>query len=389
MHSTVRSAADLFSPEVAEEPYGYYRELRDAGPAVYLEKLDAYALSRYEDVRAALKDWHTFGSAEGTAFNPAMNENVQGVILTAEPPEHGALRAALMERLRLSTVRDLADWVQQRADEFVAPLVELGSFDVATELARPFPSTVVGELIGLKPEMTEKFVIGSDAVFAAMGPMNERTRRGLGIVGEVLETIAGLTKDDLEPGSMGAALYEAAARGEIPPDHVVKLLWNYAGPAFDTTIHAISNLIWALARNPEQLSLLHEDPSLVPAAVDEGLRYEAPIQIWGRFCRKDVTFGETVLPANSRVAILFGAANRDERHYPDPDTFDIRRNARDMLSFGYGLHRCTGAPLAQLEIEAVARAFVARVREIEILDSRRHLNHTVRGFQCLRIGVHT
>ncbi|HVV14339.1 cytochrome P450 [Amycolatopsis sp.] len=374
---------------MAEEPYGYYRELRDAGPAVYLEKLDAYALSRYEDVRAALKDWHTFGSAEGTAFNPAMNENVQGVILTAEPPEHGALRAALMERLRLSTVRDLADWVQQRADEFVAPLVELGSFDVATELARPFPSTVVGELIGLKPEMTEKFVIGSDAVFAAMGPMNERTRRGLGIVGEVLETIAGLTKDDLEPGSMGAALYEAAARGEIPPDHVVKLLWNYAGPAFDTTIHAISNLIWALARNPEQLSLLHEDPSLVPAAVDEGLRYEAPIQIWGRFCRKDVTFGETVLPANSRVAILFGAANRDERHYPDPDTFDIRRNARDMLSFGYGLHRCTGAPLAQLEIEAVARAFVARVREIEILDSRRHLNHTVRGFQCLRIGVHT
>lgn len=389
MHSTVRSATDLFSPEVAEEPYGYYRELRDAGPAVYLEKLDAYALSRYEDVRAALKDWHTFGSAEGTAFNPAMNENVQGVILTAEPPEHGALRAALMERLRLSTVRDLADWVQQRADEFVAPLVELGSFDVATELARPFPSTVAGELIGLKPEMTEKFVIGSDAVFAAMGPMNERTRRGLGIVGEVLETIAGLTKDDLEPGSMGAALYEAAARGEIPPDHVVKLLWNYAGPAFDTTIHAISNLIWALARNPEQLSLLHEDPSLVPAAVDEGLRYEAPIQIWGRFCRKDVTFGETVLPANSRVAILFGAANRDERHYPDPDTFDIRRNARDMLSFGYGLHRCTGAPLAQLEIEAVARAFVARVREIEILDSRRHLNHTVRGFQCLRIGVHT
>ncbi|WP_166462680.1 cytochrome P450 [Amycolatopsis acidicola] len=374
---------------MAEEPYGYYRKLRDAGPVVYLENLDAYALSRYEDVRAALKDWHTFGSAEGTAFNPAMNENVQGVILTAEPPEHGALRAALMDRLRLSTVRELGDWVQERADEFVDPLVQLGSFDVATELSRPFPASVVGELIGLKPEMTEKFVVGSDAVFAAMGPMNDLTRRGLSIVGEVLETIAGLSADDLVPGSMGADLYEAAARGEIPPDHVVKLLWNYAGPAFDTTIHAISNLIRALADNPGQLALLHENPSLVPAAVDEGLRYDAPIQIWGRYCRKDFAFGDSVVPADSRVALLFGAANRDERRFPAPDRFDIRRNARDMLSFGYGLHRCTGAPLAQLEIEAVLRAFVTRVQAVEVLESERHLNHTVRGFRSLRIQVHT
>ncbi|NKQ57806.1 cytochrome P450 [Amycolatopsis sp. K13G38] len=387
MTDPARSTVDLFAPDVAAEPYPVYRELRDAGPVVYLEKLGAYALTRYVDVRSALRDWETFGSAEGTAFNPAMNQNVQGVILTAEPPEHGALRSALLERLRLSSVRELAAWIQESADAMVVPLVDKGEFDVVTELARPFPAKIVGELIGLPPELTERFVLGSDAVFAAMGPMNARTEQALGVIADVLTTIGGITAADLAPGSMGEALYRAAERGEIPPEHVVKLLWNYAGPAFDTTIHAISNLIWALARDPAQFDVLREDPDLVPNAVDEGLRYEPTIQIWGRFCRTDVSFDGVVLPGGSRVAVLFGAANRDERHYPEPDRFDVGRNARDHLAFGYGMHRCTGASLAHLEIASVVRALTTRVRGLELGETRRHLNHTVRGFERLEVRL--
>ncbi|WP_236796943.1 cytochrome P450 [Amycolatopsis sp. GM8] len=383
MTEAARSTVDLFAPDVAAEPYPHYRELRDAGPVVYLEKLDTYALTRYEDVRSALRDWETFTSSEGTAFNPAMNQNVRGVILTAEPPEHGALRSALLERLRLTSVRELTAWFHEQADEMVAPLVERGGFDVVSELARQFPTKLLGELIGFSPELTEKFVIGSNAVFAAMGPMNDKTERALGIIGDVLATIAGMTAADFAPGSMGESLYLAAERGEIPHEHVGKLLWNYAGPAFDTTIQAISNLVWALARDPEQLALLRKEPDLVPGAVEEGLRYEPPIQIWGRFCRKDVSFGDVLLPAGSRVAIVLGAANRDERHYRDPDRFDVQRNARDSLAFGYGMHRCTGASLARLQIEAVLRALAGRVRGIELGESKRQLNHTVRGFETL------
>lgn len=382
-----RSTVDIFSDEVFNEPYAHYQELRDTAPVVYLEKLDAFAISRYDDVRAALKDWKTFGSTEGTAFNSVMNANLDGVILTMEPPDHESLRTALMQRLRLSSVRELGDWVDSKAEAMVGPLVERGTFDVATELGNPFPAQVVGELIGLDPEMTERFVVGSDAVFAAMGPMNDRTETALGIIGEVLQTIAQLNKDDLAPGSMGWTLYEAAERGDIPPENVVKLLWNYAGPAFDTTIQAINNMIWLLAEYPEQLELLRNDPSLIPSACNEGLRHQAPIQVWSRFCREDTEVGGVTVPANNRVAVLLGSANRDERHYSLPDRFDVRRDPKDLLSFGHGIHTCAGAALARLEIEAVLRALVTKVNKIEVGETKRYLNNTVRGFQTLEVAV--
>jgi cytochrome P450 len=354
---------------------------------VYLEKLDAYAISRYDDVLAALKNWRTFGSTEGTSFNSVMNSNLEGVILTMEPPEHNGLRTTLLQRLRLSSVRELADWINEKAEALITPLVERGQFDVVTDLAYPFPSQVVGELIGLAPDTTDKFVIGSDAVFAAMGPMNDRAETALGIIGEVLQTIARLNEDDLAPGSMGAALYQAAARGDIPEESIVKLLWNYAGPAFDTTIQGINNILWLLATNPDQLELLRDDPSLIPSACNEALRVEPPIQIWSRYCREDTAIGEQVVPANSRVAVLLGSANRDERHYDEPEKFDVHRNPKDLLSFGYGIHTCVGASLARLELEAVLRAFIPKVRRIEIGETVRHLNNTVRGFRNLPVVV--
>jgi cytochrome P450 len=382
-----RSTVDIFSEEVFDNPYPHYKDLRDTASVVYLEKLDAYAISRYDDVMAALKDWQTFGSTEGTSFNSVMNSNLEGVILTMEPPEHKGLRTTLLQRLRLSSVKELAGWVNEKAESMITPLIERGQFDIVTDLAYPFPSQVVGELIGLRPDTTDQFVIGSDAVFAAMGPMNERTETALGIIGEVLQIISQLNEDDLAPGSMGAALYQAAARGDIPEESIVKLLWNYAGPAFDTTIQGINNVLWLLATHPDQLELLREDPSLIPSACYEALRVEPPIQIWSRFCREDTTVGDQVVPANSRVAVLLGSANRDERHYDEPEKFDVRRNPKDLLSFGYGIHTCVGAALARLELEAVLKAFVPKVRTIEVRDAVRHLNNTVRGFRNLPVVV--
>ncbi|MTD55790.1 cytochrome P450 [Amycolatopsis pithecellobii] len=382
---TARSTVDPFAAEVAADPYPYYRELRNSGPVVYLEKHDVYALTRYADVRAALRDWETFTSAKGTAFNPVMNQQVRGLVLTAEPPEHGALRGALLERLKPSSVHGYANWFEQKAAEMVTPLVERGTFDAVNELAQPFLATILTELIGFPHELTDKFVAGSTAAFLAMGPMNERTDNALAVIQDVMSTIAGITRADLAPGSMGESLYRAAERGEIPDEYVGNLLFDYVGPAFDTTTHAIGNLIWALARNPGQLTILRAEPALIPRAVDEILRYQPPIQIWGRFCRKDTEFGDMTVPGGSRVAIVLGSANRDERHYSDPDIFDVRRTARDHLGLGYGMHRCTGASLAHLEIEAVLRALLERMDRIELGKSRRLLNHTVRGFDRLEV----
>jgi cytochrome P450 len=385
--SVPRSTVDVFTDHVADGPYEAYREIRDAGPVVYLERLDAYAISRYDDVRAVLKNWRTFKSPGGTAFNPLFNQAAEGTILHSEPPEHTRLRASMVEHLRLSSIIELSDWMNERAEALVAPLVERGSADVAAELAHPFPGQIVGELIGLRPDMTEQFVIGSEAVFAGMGPLNERGQTAMQVIGEVLTTISQMKKEDLVPGSLGYAIFEAAERGDVPPENTVKLLWNYVGPAFDTTIQGINNMVWLLASHPDAFLRLREDPSLISAACFEALRVEPPVQVWGRLCAADTEVSGYMIPAGARAAVLLGAANRDERHYPDPDRFDVDRDPKDLLTFGFGVHSCPGNGLARLEIESVMRALARLAGRIEVREAERFTNNTVRGFRRLVVEL--
>jgi cytochrome P450 len=166
------------------------------------------------------------------------------------------------------------------------------------------------------------------------------------------------------------------------------LIFNFMGAAFDTTINAIGSIIWLLATNPSQWDALRGDPSLVPSAVNEGMRRESPLQIWGRFCRESTPVDGATVPEGTRVAVMIGSANRDERHYPDPDRFDVRRNPGDHLGFGQGIHLCVGAPLARIEIASVLGALVKKVRTIELAgDPVRRLSNTTRGFESLPVAV--
>jgi len=130
----------------------------------------------------------------------------------------------------------------------------------------------------------------------------------------------------MTPGSMGWSLFEAEARGEIPADSTTMLIWNYIGPAFDTTINGIGSTVWALARDPEQWKILKDEPALIPSAFNEGLRMETPISIWARGCRNGAEIDGVTIPPGSRMCVLIASANRDERHYPDPDRYDVRRD---------------------------------------------------------------
>jgi cytochrome P450 len=280
------------------------------------------------------------------------------------------------------------DTVQQKVYDVIAKLVAKGGFDAATELAHPLVADLIGEILGFPPELSNRFRVGSTAMFACLGPLNEHGIRGLPVFQDMIRTVASLSKDDLIPGSYGRALYEAGERGEVDPQSCGMLILNYAGPAYDTTIMAITSLIWLFARHPEQWRQVCDDPSLIPAAREEAIRIESPFQTWGRWCRKDSTFGDSVIPAESHVAILAGSANRDDRHYLDPDTFDVRRNPRDHLGFGVGVHNCVGAPLARLEIEAILHA-LAEQNITLALDGEptRALANLVRGFDRLPVKV--
>jgi cytochrome P450 len=382
-----RSNMDIFSDEVLLDPYPHYKELRDLGPVVYLEQHDIFALARYEQVRAALVDWQTFSSAAGIGFNIAVNQLTEGNVESSDPPEHDRVRAILMQWLSPSRIRAFTDDIEQRADRLIAALVERRHCDAIVDLARAFPSLLVTELVGMSEDVCDKMIDWGDATFQCCGPFNERAEAGFPVLEDLFADLMSITKDDLKPGSVGRAIFEAVESGEVAEDDAFQLLWDYTGPSVDTTIGAIGSAILRFSEQPDQWELVCDDPSLLPAAANEVLRIDAPLTVLSRFSQREWESGGASIPAKSRVAVMFAAANRDERHYPDPDRFDVRRNPKDHLGFGFGIHHCVGQSLARAEIQAVLRALSSRVRRIEAGEPVWHLNNTMRTLKSLPVEL--
>jgi cytochrome P450 len=191
----------------------------------------------------------------------------------------------------------------------------------------------------------------------------------------------------MTPGSMGWSLFEAEDRGEIPADSTTMLIWNYIGPAFDTTINGIGSTVWALARDPDQWKVLKDEPALIPSAFNEGLRMETPIAIWARGCRAGAEIDGVTIPPDSRMCVLLASANRDERHYPDPDHYDVRRDPHDHVAFGHGIHSCVGSSLARTEAHAVLSALVSQVTTLECGEPVREPHSTTRGLAGLPMQI--
>ncbi|TRV75773.1 cytochrome P450 [Streptomyces sp. 130] len=375
---------DLFADEVVLDPYPLYAELRERGPVVHLPRNDVYALTRYVVIRGALADWESFSSAS-IAFNPMANEALTGTSLASDPPVHTRLRATLTENLSPRALRGLKGSITAKADALVAELVERGSFEAIDALARAFPLEVVADLIGFTGEVRANMLRWGQAAMQVLGPMNQRTGESFPVAGELYAWCSRVTADDLAEGSVGRGIFDAEARGAIPPDTAGHIIHQYLGAGVDTTIAAIGNLVALFARHPDQLALVREDPSLVPAAFNEVLRFWAPVHAWGRRVTRDVTIDGTGIPAGAQVAILFGAGNRDPRHYENPDAFLVERNPVDHLSFGYGPHGCAGQGLARLEAHAVIEALSRRVGRLVAGPEVRVPGNTTRSIEKLPV----
>lgn len=384
MSTPPTSDIDLFADEVVLDPYPVYAELRERGPVVHLPENDVYALTRYDVVRGALADWESFSSTS-IAFNPTANEALTGTSLASDPPVHTQLRATLTENLSPRALRGLRSGIETKADALVAELVEKGSFEAVDALARAFPLEVVADLIGFTGHVRDNMLRWGQAAMQVLGPMNQRTAENFPVAGELYAWCSQVKADDLAEGSVGRGIFEAEDRGAIPADTAGHIIHQYLGAGVDTTIAAIGNIVALFARHPDQLALVRENPSLVPAAFNEVLRFWAPVHAWGRRVTKDVTIEGAVVPAGAQVAILFGAGNRDPRHYENPDAFLVERNPVDHLSFGYGPHGCAGQGLARLEAHAVIEALSRRVERLVAGPEVRVAGNTTRSIEALPV----
>lgn len=375
---------DLFADEVLIDPYPTYAELRELGAVVHLPANDVYALTRYDTIRGALADWESFSSTS-IGFNPMVNEALTGTSLASDPPDHTRLRATLTENLSPRALRGLKDGIDAKADALVAQLVQQRSFEAIDALARAFPLEVVADLIGFTGHVRDNMLRWGQAAMEVIGPMNARTAESFPIAGELYGWCSSVTAGDLAPGSVGRGIFDAQARGDIPPDTAGHIIHQYLGAGVDTTVASIGNAVALLGEHPDQLALLREDPGLVPAAFNEVLRFWAPVHAWGRRATRDVEIDGVVIPAGAQVAILFGAGNRDPRHYEDADAFLVRRNPIDHLSFGYGPHGCAGQGLARLEGHAVIAALARRVERLVVGEEVRVPSNITRSIDELPV----
>ena len=380
---------DFWSDEVILNPYPHYERMRALGPAVWLARNGAWALTRYDAVRKALLAPEIFSSASGCMMNAPMNEAAKGIMLCSDDPEHLAMRRLFSRPLQPKALAELRPRLESLVDARIDALVDRGSFDGVTDLAHFLPLAIVTELVGLDEEGRAHMLDWAGAIFDAFGPIeSQRTLDGLAMAQQVISyVLERVDRGTMVPGGWGEALFLAADAGAISEQTARMMLVDYLTPALDTTINATSAALELFAAHPEQWERLRANLALVPHAINEVVRIESPIRAFARHVTADVDVGEVRIPAGSRALMLYACANRDPDKFPEPDRFDIERRAGDHLGFGLGTHVCAGMHLAKLEIAIILEAMARKVGRIEASDPVRRPHNTLRGLSALRCSL--
>jgi len=374
----VVSCLDFFSDEMAKDPYLFYEKIRELDP-VYRHENGAWYLSRYEDVAAALGDKRLvrrhlqdnvpFPLVDGvlTPFDRLVKE----WLVFLDPPLHTDLRAVLAPAFTPQKIKALRDDIQVLVDGLIDGMrLEGGRLDLLSSFAFPLPIQVICRLLGVPDD---DWPIFGDWAFQLTRGIDNFVPDESGNLSKSVEEISLYFSDLLKSRSVwdedclvGILL---AARVDGKPlsfEVVVAFCSFFIWAGHETTKNLISNSVVCLFRNRAQLDLLRQDPGLVDSAVEEVLRFEAPIQKTTRWVSEDVVFGGKVIPQGSFVVLLIGAANRDPLKFVDADVFDIRRKPNAHVSFGRGIHHCLGALLARIEGQVALGTLVRRLPELVV-----------------------
>jgi cytochrome P450 len=362
--------ADIYTADAIVDPYPHYARLRQRGPVVWLQRHRAFALSRYAECKAVLRDDKAFVSGNGVALNRLTNRLSRGTTLNSDGAEHDQRRKLVAHRLLPRALRAISDNVDEQAARVVDEALKYDELDGVEDLASALPLAVVPDLVGWPADQRDNLLPWGAATFDILGPMNRHAIRSLPASLRMLLFARRVVRErSLIDGSIGHEVLRAVDDGKVSPEECAALMIDYIAPSLDTTISAISNALHLFATHPDQWQALREDPSLIPNAVNEVIRYESPLRAFSRLALDDTDIAGHPIPAGARVLVIYASANRDEREWESADTFDIRRDATRQLGFGHGAHACAGQGLARLETHAMLWALVERVDRIELAAS--------------------
>ncbi len=387
------SQVDPFAPDFLKDPYPYHHDLREAGPVVWLEKYDIFAMARYQEVRTALADWETFCSSRGVGLTDFATEEPwrpPSIILEADPPLHTKSRKVLMRLLTKPALQVLSDDFKLTADKLVDGLVGKGQIDAVQELAEAFPLSVFPDTIGLRKDGRENLLPYGNMAFNAFGPRNELFEKSFANAQPVVQWIADqCQRPALTPGGIGDKIYQAADEGAVTEHEAGLLVRSVLTAGLDTTIFGIGAMLYCLASYPEQWRALHENPKLVRGAFEEALRFVSPVQTFMRTTTRAVDVEGVKIPEGRKVVLFLASANRDPRKWDNPEQFDIGRKTLGHVGFGHGIHVCVGQMLARLEAHVLLTSLVERVSRLELTgEPQWRLNNTLHGADRLPVALH-
>jgi cytochrome P450 len=385
---TVTSSIEYnpFAPDFyTSDPFAVYRWMRDEAPVYYSERWGWWALTRFEDVRAAALDPDTFRSFEGMDIDDtAKEQKPPGSLPDMDNPRHDEIRKVVQPFFLPRRIAKLEDGVREVVRSLIAAWRDRGEVDLAQELAWPMPFDVFFHLVGLpsKRDASPEHVARREELERWTNDLHGRVPGTPYLTPEAKAATASIQqyyvdllnerrrnpRNDLLTHLVNAEIDGVPfVDGEITPTSEISglMMVLFLG-GVDSTAGLTASMFKLLAENPDQRALLQQDPSLIPAADDETLRFAPPLQLTARTTSQEVTLHGVTIPAGGRVVLVIGAANRDERQFPDPDKFDVTRGRFRHLGFGEGVHGCLGAPLARIEVKVAAEEALPVLGDYEL-----------------------
>jgi 4-methoxybenzoate monooxygenase (O-demethylating) len=340
--------------------------LRELAPVVKLSRENITMIGRHQHVTAGLTDWRTFSSTSRPWHDP--NSVRPEILLTEDPPKHTAVRPVIASALSPQALAKMASAFKKDADTLLREVRERSdeTIDVVADIARPFVYKVLPDLLGLPQEGREHMTRFGHMVWATMGPQNELFSEAMEDTGPVIEWVDRCcNRENLHPDGLGMQMFLAADRGQITQDQAKLLVGILLSAAADTTVMTLSTAMRAFSLFPDQYRALREDRALLRSAFEESLRWDSPSRMAGRITMREVEIDGYVIPAGERCGLMFAAANRDPRKWPNWERFDIRRDLRGHVGWGYGVHACVGRVLALLEADALLGALTEHIARFE------------------------
>ena len=384
---------DPYDVELNADPYPMFERIREEKPLYYNETHDFYALSRFADVNAALIDKDTFSSARG-AISELIKANIDippGVLIFEDPPIHTMHRKLLSRMFTPRKIAALEAKIREFCSRSLDPLIGTGNIDFIADLGAQMPMRTIGMLLGI-PEEDQEAVrdFANEQMRTEEGKPMKASTEGM-VSGELFEKYVDWRtehpSDDIISELLNVEFEdETGTLRHLTRDEILTYINVVSGAGNETTTRLIGWAGKVLAEHPDQRRELARNPSLIPAAVEELLRFEPPAPHVARYVTRDIDYHGHTVPEGSAMMLLIGAANRDHRQFaPDGDVFDIHRESKPHLAFSVGTHFCMGSALARLEGRVALEEILKRFPEweVDLSQAKRSPTSTVRGWESM------